>query len=185
MTNKTAFIAVDPQNDYLPKGLLGVPGSDGIIGPLVDYATIAADVLIVSRNIHPSDHLSFNILLPPNCIKGTSGAKIVPEVVSLIAKKENSYVITKGVKPDEGGFSAFEGGTLRPLETLEEILEREKITHVTVGGYWLEHCVSQTAFDANALGYSTAIDLAASFARDPNEISRVLNDLEKAGILYA
>lgn len=170
---KTALIAVDVQNDYQPGGPLGFPGSDRIIAPLVEYATLAADIVILTRNLRPPDHESFDLerkkgdpvfkagasqgSWPVSCVKGTSGAKIVPDLAAIAAKPEN-YVITKGLDRQHGGFSAFEGGTLRPLESLEDILRREEITHVAVGGYWLDWCVAQTAFDANALGYATAIE---------------------------
>lgn len=145
---KTALIAVDVQNDYLPNGPLGFPDSDSIIPALVEYAALAADIVICSRNIRPAGSSAY-------CIKGTPGAKIVPELASISANPKN-YVITKSL--DHEGYSAFEGGTLRPLESLEDILAREEVTHVSVGGYWLNGCVAQTAFDANALGYNTAIE---------------------------
>jgi nicotinamidase-related amidase len=187
MTNRTALIAVNTQKDYLPKGALGFPGTDRIIAPLVEYATVAADLVIVSRELHPPDHRSFVGFgghLPPHCIKGTSGAKVIPDLATVIAQKD-SYVISSGIDRDQGGFSAFEGGTLRPLESLEDILAREKITHVAVGGYWLEYAVSNTAFDANALGYNTAVELTASCALEKHEKPcQTIERFERAGIKY-
>src|SRR5208282_493394 len=169
--SKTALIAVDVQNDYLPGGALGFPNSDRIIKPLVEFTKITGCLTIVSRNLHPPDHRSFNLdrdaddpidkvgdnggHRPVNCVKGTRGARVISELAPPVAH----YVVTKGQSRDQGGYTAFEAGTLRPLESLEDILVREQIKYVTVGGYWLEHCVAQTAFDANALGYDTGIDL--------------------------
>jgi nicotinamidase/pyrazinamidase len=185
---RTAFIAVDVQNDYLPNGPLGSPDSDRIIEPLVEYATLAADVVILSRNLHPSDHLSFEDS-PMNCVKGTSGARIVSDLAAIAAKVEN-YVITKGIAKDQGGYSAFEGGTLRPLESLEDILRREKITHIAVGGYWLDKCVAQTACDASALGYSTVVEMTCTlpypdFAPDSKERKMTFDILSRAGVICA
>lgn len=159
--------------DYLPGGLLGMPGSDSIIEPLVEYAALTSDVIILSRNMRPAGHTL------PGCVKGTPGAKIVPDLAAF-ATRPKCYVISKSMEPDEFGYSAFEGGTLRPLETLEEILDREKVTHITVGGYWLDGCVAQTAFDANALGYATAV------ARDACWIREEFNPdhLKRAGVGY-
>ncbi len=183
---RTALIAVDVQNDYLPNGVLGSPGSDRIIEPLVEYATLAADVVIASRNLHPPDHKSFDDS-PANCVKGTPGARIVSDLATIVAKPEN-YVISKGMDSDQGGYSAFEGGTLRPLESLEDILRNEKITHVSVGGYWLDWCVAQTACDANALGYTTAIEMACTlpfpdFRPESVERATTFDRLVRAGIL--
>lgn len=196
---KTALIAVDVQNDYLPKGALGFPESDCIIESLVEYATLAADITICSRNLRPPDHASFNLERAPgdpiylasehggdwamNCVKGTPGARIVADLASIVAKPSN-YVVTKSLQRTQGGFSAFEGGTLRPLESLEDILYREQITHVTVGGYWLDWAVAQTAFDASALGYQTAIDKQCTvpFIETPERTERIVKHLEHAGI---
>jgi nicotinamidase/pyrazinamidase len=184
--SKTALIAVDVQNDYLPDGALGFPGSDEILLPLVEYATLAADVIIVSRNLHPANHgsfVKFGGCLPPNCIKGTPGARVVSNLSGIVAQPHN-YVITKATEPDQGGFSAFEGGTLRPLESLEDILAREEVTHITVGGYWLEGAVANTAFDANALGYSVMVELRAA-AGHPEKQHETLERMDRAGVLYA
>lgn len=181
--SRTALIAVDCQVDYLPEGVLGVPGSDRIIDPLVEYAALAADVIILSRNLHPPDHKSFEFL-PPNCVKGTPGARIVADLAAF-AFKPNCYVISKGLDPDKFGYSAFEGGTLRPLESLEDILAHEKVSHVAIGGYWLNGCVAQTAFDANALGYATAVESGATCTNSTTErFEELIAGLRKAGIAY-
>ena len=191
------MIACDTQNDYLPTGALGFPGSDAIIAPLVEFANLAADVVIVSRNLHPPDHPSFNTerepgdpihkvsgsggAWPVNCVKGTKGASVVPEVAHIA-----EYVVTKGMKRDDGGFTAFEAGTLRPLKSLEDILHDEKITHVAVGGYWLEWVVAQTAFDANALGYDTAVEIDLSMPLNGAfKASDQAAKLERAGVTIA
>lgn len=184
--NKTAFIAVDVQQDYQPGGALGFLDSDRIIEPLVEYATLAADVVIASRNLRSADHVSFENV-PASCVKGTPGAKIVSDLAAIVAKPEN-YVISKALNKNQGDFSAFEGGTLRPLENLEDILRNEKITHVTVGGYWLEFCVAQTAFDASALGYSTAIELTCTLPfpeyNDDSPYRQVIFEkLARAGVI--
>jgi nicotinamidase-related amidase len=174
------------QNDYLPDGVLGFPGSDEILLPLVEYAMLAANVVIASRSLHPADHTSFvkfGGYLPPNRIKGTPGAKIVSNFSGIVTQSHN-YVVAKAMKRDHGGFSAFEGGTLRPLESLEDILAREEITHVTVGGYLLEGAVANTAFDANALGYSTMVELRSA-AGHPEKRYETLARLDRAGVVYA
>jgi nicotinamidase/pyrazinamidase len=183
---RTALIAVDVQNDYQPGGILGSPDSDRILEPLIEYATLAADIVIASRNLRPPNHKLFENS-PASCVKGTPGAKIVSDLAVIVAKPEN-YVISKGLDGDRGEFSAFEGGTLRPLESLEDILRREEVTHIAVGGYWLERCVAQTAFDAAALGYATAIEMNCTlpfpgFDSKSPERAKILEKLSKAGVL--
>jgi nicotinamidase/pyrazinamidase len=185
MPSKIAFAVVDAQIDCLPNGALGFPGSDRIIVPLVEYAVMAADLVVVSRSLHPPDHFSFKGFGgtdPINRVKGTPGSKIVPAIAALLAK--DSYVVTKATKPDEPGYSTFEASTLRPLENLEDILAREKVTHVVVGGYWLEGCVAQTAFDANALGYATAVELLCTQTCSGHDVAlATIAKLIHAGII--
>lgn len=182
--SKTALIAVDVQNDYLPGGAVGFPGSDSVIGPLLEIATQAA-IVIASRNLRPPDHKSFDTqpddgTWPPNCVKGTKGAAIVPSIAQVA-----DYVITKSQTREMGGFTAFEAGTLRPLKSLEDILQEEEITHIAVGGYWLEWCVGQTAFDANALGYSTVVNMGATQTFNIGEVTRAdkIARLQRAGVV--
>ena len=172
---RTALIAVDVQNDYLPDGPLGIPGSDSIIEPLVEYATLVAEVVILSRTLHPPDRDCWAA-----CIKGSTGAKIVPDLAAL-GSGPNTYVTTS--RPVN--YSAFEGGTLRPLSTLEDILTHERVTHVTVGGYWLEYRVAQTALDANALGYDTVVDPLSTFPFDEGLVDDTIERLARAGVAYA
>lgn len=99
------------------------------------------------------------------------GVKLHPEI-----HEEADYVITKA------GFSAFEGGTLRPLRNLEDILKDENVTDILVIGVTLEEGVAQTAFDANALGYPTTVDLSAVGESDTLNDAHACKLLENAGV---
>jgi len=54
-------------------------------------------------------------------------------------------------------YSGFEAETLRPKESVEEILKLDGIFEVWIMGYGHSWDVPQTAFDAAALGYNTSI----------------------------
>ena len=71
---RTCLIAVDMQNDFLPGGAIPVEDGDQIIDPLVKLAK-AVDLVIASRDWHPSDHCSFDTYTP-HCIQDTAGARI-------------------------------------------------------------------------------------------------------------
>jgi nicotinamidase-related amidase len=113
-----------------------------------------ADLVIVSRD-------------------GTSSAKIPASL-----KRVATYTVTRGIDPDKPNYSAFDGGTLRPIEPLETILARERVTEVAVCGHTLESVVAQTAFDASALGYVTTV------CRDISSIG-VDETIEGAAEMYA
>ncbi len=74
--------------------------------------------------------------------------------------------------------SAFQGGTLRPLAWLEEILSDLEVTQVWVAGEPLR-LVVQTALDANALGYPTCVFRDTMGHCDSATIMR----LESAGVV--
>lgn len=95
-------------------------------------------------------------------------------------KQVGDCITTRGINPDKPNYSAFDGGTLRPIESLESILAREQVSDVVVCGATLRTIVSQTAFDANALGYNTLVCYDATIPG--GEILGPLKKLQAAGI---
>jgi nicotinamidase/pyrazinamidase len=81
-TRKIIFWQVDAQKDFmLPGGKLYVPGAEKIIPNLkrlVDVAREGRVFLVSSGCAHAADDLEFRTF-PPHCIRGTDGARIVPD----------------------------------------------------------------------------------------------------------
>ena len=81
-SRKIVFWEVDAQQDFmLPGGELYVPGAERIIPNikrLVDAAQKAQVLLVSSACAHAADDPEF-ASFPPHCIRGTEGARIVPE----------------------------------------------------------------------------------------------------------
>ncbi|HTR47147.1 MAG TPA: isochorismatase family cysteine hydrolase [Verrucomicrobiae bacterium] len=81
-SRKTVFWEVDAQADFmLPGGKLYVPGAEKIIPNiqrLVNAATDAGVFLVSSGDAHPEGDPEFQ-RFPPHCLRGTPGARIVPE----------------------------------------------------------------------------------------------------------
>ena len=79
---KTVFWAVDAQADFMqPGGKLYVPGAEKIIPNierLIAAAIEAGALLISSGDSHPEGDPEFE-RFPPHCLRGTPGARIVPE----------------------------------------------------------------------------------------------------------
>ena len=53
-----ALILVDLQNDFLPGGALAVPTGDEVI-PVADELQRRFDLVVATKDWHPSDHGSF------------------------------------------------------------------------------------------------------------------------------
>lgn len=179
-----ALIAVDVQYDFLPGGSLGAPNGDRIIHPII-LASRDATLFIASRDWHPANHFSFSDdplyidgSWPPHCVQGTKGARIYPSI-----RRRANFVISKGMSvngPDQ--YSAFAGKTLRPVQSLEQILDRSPITTVIVTGLILEFCVGFTALDANALGYRTVVPLNTTTHISDDARNAMLDKLTTAGV---
>jgi nicotinamidase/pyrazinamidase len=79
---KIVFWEVDAQSDFmLPGGKLYVPGAERIIPNiqrLVNAAIEAGALLVSSGDSHSQDDPEFE-RFPPHCLRGTAGARIVPE----------------------------------------------------------------------------------------------------------
>lgn len=129
-------------------------GVDRIVDPILKLAS-RADIVILARN-------------------GTQRTK-TPTALRRVV----DYIVTKGID-GRPTYSAFDGGTLRPIESLEEILTREKVSDVVICGCTLRTVVSQTAFDARALGYSTTVCFDATVMG--GEILGPMEKLQKADI---
>ena len=82
---KTVFWEVDAQADFmLPGGKLYVPGAEKIlpnIERLVGAAIEAGALLVSSGDSHPEGDVEFE-RFPPHCLRGTAGARIVPQGLS-------------------------------------------------------------------------------------------------------
>lgn len=79
------FWEVDVQRDFvLPGGNLYVPGAEKLlpnIKRLTDAARQGKVFLVSSGDFHPTNDPEFKIF-PPHCVKGTSGADLVPEAIT-------------------------------------------------------------------------------------------------------
>ncbi|HEX4004479.1 MAG TPA: isochorismatase family cysteine hydrolase [Candidatus Acidoferrales bacterium] len=81
-SSKVVFWEVDAQADFMqPGGKLYVPGAEKIIPNiqrLVNAAIEAGVFLVSSGDAHPEGDPEFQ-RFPPHCLRGTPGARIIPE----------------------------------------------------------------------------------------------------------
>jgi nicotinamidase/pyrazinamidase len=79
---KLGFWDVDTQVDFiLPHGALYVPGAEKLIPNLrrlTDFARRRALTAVATRDAHAPDDPEFKTF-PPHCVKGTAGARKIPE----------------------------------------------------------------------------------------------------------
>ncbi|TMB91897.1 MAG: isochorismatase family protein [Chloroflexi bacterium] len=174
-TGRTVLIAVDVQRDFLPGGALGVPGGDQVIAPLVELAA-GADMVVATRDFHPSDHVSFSTRggpWPPHCVIGTPGAALAPEVDAVA-----SFIVSKGTDAQHEAYSGFDG------TGLADMLRAQRVTRVIVGGLATDYCVKATAIAASEAGFDTEVVTDAVRAVDvtAGDGARALEAMAAAGV---
>lgn len=174
-----ALIVTDVQNDFCPGGALPVPGGDEVIPALNDYIKIfneANAILFATRDWHPVNHISFKAqggLWPPHCIQNTEGAQFHPE----LKLPASTAVVSKAMDPLKEAYSGFEG------TELANMLKKQGVTRVFVGGLTTDYCVKNTVLDARKLGFKVVllIDAVRGINVKPGDVAKAVDEMVKSG----
>jgi nicotinamidase/pyrazinamidase len=172
-----ALLVIDFQNDFTPGGALAVPDGDSIAGRVNELiASGEFDLVIATRDWHPSDHASFKAQggpWPPHCVQGTHGAELHPS----LPRDKVDAVVDAGYEPGLEGYSGFEA------TDLAAILREHDVDAATVVGLATDYCVKETAADALREGLRVTIDRGAIRGIDvqPGDSERALAELRAAG----
>lgn len=178
------LLLVDPQNDFCPGGSLAVADGDKIMPVLSEWAAAAASAdvpVFVSRDWHPpkTTHFEeFGGIWPPHCVMDTYGAEFHPD----LHLPPGVTVVSKGMGETEDAYSAFQarddGGTL-----LRQLLEREHVTQLYVGGLATDYCVRSSTLDALAAGLRVTLipDAIRAVNLQPTDGDQALAEMRRAG----
>jgi len=186
------LLVVDMQNDFCPGGALPVGGGHEIVGVINELMRSGGfDVVIATKDYHPSDHVSFvdnhpeakcfqtietakgpQIMWPRHCQRGTRGAEFHESLDTTLLQ----HTVLKGLDSIVDSYSGFYDNAREretPLRGLLESLTRERgetlrDVKVSVCGLALDYCVSATAVDAASLGMETEVIVDACRAVDPS-----------------
>ncbi|MEK6537913.1 MAG: isochorismatase family protein [Nitrospirota bacterium] len=164
ITNNSAIIAVDIQNDFCPGGALPVPDGDAVVYSMNLYITKFSKMglpVYFTRDWHPQDHISFKTnggIWPEHCIQETYGAELHKKL--LIPSR--AVIISKGISPDDEGYSGFQG------TDLDKRLKAKNIRQLFIGGLATDYCVRSTVLDALHAGFDVVFLSDASKGVDVN-----------------
>ena len=180
----TAVLVIDLQRDFCPGGALAVPDGDSVVPVLNRVLREAADrraPVFASRDWHPASSRHFVTgggIWPVHCVAGSRGAGFHPD----LRLPPGAAVVSKGVGPDEDGFSAFDG-RLDDGTTLEESLRAAGVTRLLAGGLATDYCVRATVLDALRKGWPVTVltDAIAAVDLEPDDGSRALQEMQAAG----
>ena len=175
-----ALLIVDPQIDFFPGGALAVPQGDEIIPILNEWisAARAANIpIIVSRDWHPPNHISFKPQggpWPIHCVQNTEGAKFHPQ----LQLPKDIIISSKASQRDQEAYSAFEGMT-EDQKSLPEKLHELHIHRIWIAGLALDYCVRYTALSAHQAGLEYHVILPATRAIAKDTERQTLTELKE------
>lgn len=186
--NSVVFWEVDTQADFmLPGGKLYVPGAEKRIPNmkrLADAARSGRVLLVSSTDQHSPNDPEFQ-RFPPHCVRGTSGAEILPELKAatiLWIPNEKSFSLPSSL--DEIQQAVLEKQTLDVFDNpnTEKLLARfPENAEFVVFGVVTEFCVRLAAKGLLDRGRHVALVTDAIETIDPQEGRRTLDELTARG----
>ena len=185
---KIIFWEVDAQADFmLPGGKLYVPGAEKIIPNiqrLVRGAMDAGIFLVSSGDAHPEGDPEF-ARFPPHCLRGTPGARIIPEGLTrdfCTIRNDPSQPLQKDILRSPQ--VVIEKQTLDVFDnprTSELVDQLGADAEYVVFGVVTEYCVKCAAKGLLERGRKVAIVKDAIEALDPEASRLALEELQALG----
>ena len=174
-----ALVIVDPQNDFLPGGPLGVAEGNCIFEPINRIMPLFSHVL-ATRDWHPEDHAYFEVnggVWPFHCLADTEGAEFSP----LLNTEQIELVMSKGTDPQTDGYSAFAG-----TDMADQLRDRG-ITRLFLCGLATDYCVKMTSIEAKRYGFEAIVltDAIAAVGVNPEDEANALRDMRGHGVAFA
>jgi nicotinamidase/pyrazinamidase len=197
MSDTSALIVIDVQNDFCPGGALAVPEGDAIIQGInvlmQDFACV-----VLTQDWHPSDHSSFasehagaaaydmvdmpygpQVLWPDHCVQDSTGAAFHDALHTGPAQ----LVIRKGFRRAIDSYSAFFENDQTTPTGLDGYLRTRGITHLTFVGLATDFCVAFSALDAARLGFDVTVRMDLCRAIDLNgSLANAEDAMRAAGV---
>jgi nicotinamidase/pyrazinamidase len=183
-----ALLIVDVQNDFCAGGALEVAHGNEVIpvlNRLAAHMSALGFPVYASRDWHPptSRHFAVNGgAWPVHCVAGTEGARLHPD----LDLPPGTLIVSKGIRPDEEGYSDFEGEIAGRGSLLADLRARG-VTDLIVGGLATDYCVRATAIDARKEGFGVTVvtDGVRPVDVKPGDGDRALDEKKAAGVRLA
>jgi len=184
---RNALLVVDVQNDFCPGGSLPVPRGHEVVPVLNDYiARFSREGLpvVFSRDWHPAQTSHFRTQggpWPEHCVQGTRGAEFHPD----LSLPGTALIVSKGMGPDEDGYSAFVGRD-QEGRSLVSLLREQGVQKLVVGGLATDYCVLNSVLDALEAGFS--VDVIGAGTRgvevQAGDTDRAIQQMKSAGARF-
>lgn len=175
---KIALVIIDMQRDFCKGGPLAVPKADELVHPInriKSAAQTAGSLVFASRCWHPEESIHFNDF-PKHAVQNTRGAEFHPKL------DVSGIIISKGMKPNQHGFSVFDGANEQG-NPFGEILKWNGIEVLILTGVAWEYCVLETARDAKMRkGYEVFMLSDCVRAYDPQKNLSVIREMMRMNV---
>jgi len=174
-----AVVVVDVQRDFCSGGALPIRGGDDVVPVLnewIDAACASSARIILSRDWHPKDHVSFHQRggpWPKHCVQNSAGAEFHPQ----LKIPRDAKVVSKGTAPGQDNCSAFDGTDLAAQ------LRREGVRRLWIGGLAQDVCVHATVLGACRLGFETHLICDATRPVDDELGRKAIEEMRAAGAI--
>ncbi len=181
---KSALLVVDVQNDFCPGGALAVPGGDEIIPVLNKYTaefSRRGSPVFFSRDWHPpktSHFAAYGGKWPEHCVQNTAGADFHRN----LEIPEEAVIVSKGMDPEEEGYSAFDAVSSEGIPLLQ-LLEDLEINELFVGGLAADYCVKATVMESLKHGFGTylLVDATKGVNVEPGDTKKAIAEMFESG----
>lgn len=152
MKEKKALVIIDPQNDFIDGGKLGVNGSRDKMLALADFIrrnAINYDFVVATADFHPITHCSFvknGGTWPVHCLQHSEGAAIFEPILNAIEEAGiELHILTKGVDEDHEEYSVLKNRSSK--KALTALINAHEITEVDFCGIADIYCVKDSMMD--------------------------------------
>jgi nicotinamidase/pyrazinamidase len=161
-----------------------VPEGDVVVAPLnrcIRRFAAGGLPLYFSRDWHPAESSHFvrgGGPWPSHCVAFTAGAEFHPDLVV----PDDAVVVSKGLAPNEHGYSAFEASDPAGRR-LADSLRARGVRTLYVGGLATDYCVRASVLDALREGFAVRVitDGVRGIDREPGDVERALDEMRAAG----
>jgi len=184
MTDDSALLIVDVQNDFCPGGALPVPDGEKVVSVLNGYIelfTTKGLPVFASRDWHPAETSHFKAfggIWPVHCVQESAGARFHPA----LQLPPDAIIISKGMDPNRDDYSALHG--IGPDGTpLPDLLRQRGIAHLYVGGLATDYCVKESVIAARRQDLLVTLleDAIAAVNLAPDDGERAITAMVQAG----
>ncbi len=195
--SSSAFIGVDIQRDFMPKGALAVQDGDAVV-PSVNKCLSRFRHIVLTQDWHPPEHISFasrypgknpqdtvrsaygeQVLWPDHCVAGSEGAAFHPD----LEVDRADIILRKGHNRSLDSYSAFFENDHSTRTGLAGYLRDRFLDTVFIGGLAADVCVLHTALDGRRLDFTVYVIEEAVRGLDiDGSLSRSWKQMEQRGV---